>query len=140
MRISDWSSDGCPSDLQWEEVTTNDWAITPMFLDVQYDRGRTDAMAETPMLSITEEREDGIVVRGWKAIGTAVPFANHILVGNLWRPGQTPDQTIYALVPIATPGVTVVARKSNAEPDRPEEHTSDLQPLMRIPYAVFCLK
>src|SRR3546814_11871957 len=88
-----------------------------MFLDVQYDRGRTDAMAETPMLSITEEREDGIVVRGWKAIGTAVPFANHILVGNLWRPGQTPDQTIYALVPIATPGVTVVARKSNAEPD-----------------------
>src|SRR3546814_19195023 len=29
----------------------------------------------------------------------------------------TPDQTIYALVPIATPGVTVVARKSNAEPD-----------------------
>src|SRR3546814_1977645 len=33
------------------------------------------------------------------------------------RPGQTPDQTIYALVPIATPGVTVVARKSNAEPD-----------------------
>src|SRR3546814_7742633 len=49
---------------QWEEVTTNDWAITPMFLDVQYDRGRTDAMAETPMLSITEESEDGIVVRG----------------------------------------------------------------------------
>src|SRR3546814_535883 len=92
---------------QWEEVTTNDWAITPMFLDVQYDRGRTDAMAETPMLSITEEREDGIVVRGWKAIGTAVPFANHILVGNLWRPGQTPDQTIYALV-------------------RSEEHTSEL--------------
>src|SRR3546814_2496615 len=99
-----------------------------MFLDVQYDRGRTDAMAETPMLSITEEREDGIVVRGWKAIGTAVPFANHILVGNLWRPGQTPDQTIYALVPIATPGV------------RSEEHTSELQSLMRISYAVFCLK
>src|SRR3546814_4110981 len=131
-----------------------------MFLDVQYDRGRTDAMAETPMLSITEEREDGIVVRGWKAIGTAVSFANHILVGNLWRPGQTPDQTIYALVPIATPGVTVVARKSNAEPDadpydrplatigdeldamayRSEEHTSELQSLMRISYAVFCLK
>src|SRR3546814_12338992 len=56
---------------QWEEVTTNDWAITPMLLDVQYDRGRTDAMAETPMLSILEEREDVIVVRGWKAIRTA---------------------------------------------------------------------
>src|SRR3546814_10866135 len=53
---------------QWEEVTTNDGAITPMFLDVQSDRGRPDAMAETPMLSIKEEREDGIVVRGrWEA-------------------------------------------------------------------------
>src|SRR3546814_11259434 len=82
------------------------------------------------MLSITEEREDGIVVRGWKAIGTAVPFANHILVGNLWRPGQTPDQTIYALVPIATHGVTVHARKSNTAPDadpydRPSHTTGD---------------
>jgi aromatic ring hydroxylase len=93
---------------QWEEVTSKDLAITPMFLDVQYDRGRDDAMAETPMLKILEERDDGILVRGWKAIGTSVPFANSLLVGNLWRPGQTPEQTIYALVPIATPGVSVV--------------------------------
>jgi 4-hydroxyphenylacetate 3-monooxygenase len=102
---------------QWEEVTTKDLAITPMFLDVQYDRGRDDAMAETPMLKILEERDDGILVRGWKAIGTSVPFANHLLIGNLWRPGQTPEQTIYALVPIATPGISIVARHSNAEPD-----------------------
>lgn len=102
---------------QWDEIKAKDDAISPMFLDVQYDRSRDDAMAETPMLSITEEREDGIVVRGWKAIGTAVPFVNHLLIGNLWRPGQTSEQTVYALVPVATPGVVIVARKSNAEPD-----------------------
>lgn len=102
---------------QWEEVTSKDLAISPMFLDVQYDRGRDDAMAETPMLSITEENDEGIVVRGWKAIGTSIPFVNNLLIGNLWRPGQTPEQTIYAMVPLSTPGVTVVARESRAQPD-----------------------
>src|SRR3546814_6366840 len=29
---------------------------------------------------------------------------------------------------------------ANARPDRSEEHTSELQSLMRISYAVFCLK
>ncbi len=102
---------------QWEEVTSQDLAISPMFLDVQFDRGRDNAMAETPMLKIIEERDDGILVRGWKAIGTSVPFVNHLLIGNLWRPGQTAEQTVYALVPIATKGISVVARKSNAQPD-----------------------
>ena len=102
---------------QWEEVTSKDLAISPMFLDVQFDRGRDNAIAETPMLKIVEERDDGILVRGWKAIGTSVPFVNHLLIGNLWRPGQTSEQTVYALVPIATRGISVVARKSNAEPD-----------------------
>src|SRR3546814_9474574 len=34
----------------------------------------------------------------------------------------------------------VVARKSSTIDDRSEEHTSELQSLMRISYAVFCLK
>ena len=102
---------------QWEEVTTKDLAISPMFVDVQYDRGREDALGDTPMLSIIEENDDGILVRGWKAIGTSLPFVNHLLIGNLWRPGQTAEQTIYAMVPVATPGVSVVARESRAVPD-----------------------
>lgn len=32
---------------QWADVTAKDLSISPMFLDVQYDRGRDDAMAET---------------------------------------------------------------------------------------------
>lgn len=102
---------------QWDEVTSKDLAISPMFVDVQFDRGRVEALGETPMLTVVEERDDGVLVRGWKAIGTSVPFVNHLLIGNLWRPGQTSEQTIYALVPIATPGITVVARESRAVPD-----------------------
>ncbi|ACL42524.1 MULTISPECIES: 4-hydroxyphenylacetate 3-hydroxylase family protein [Micrococcaceae] len=101
----------------WDEVTAKDLAVSPMFVDVQYDRGRDDSMAETPMLSIIEENDEGIVVRGWKAIGTSIPFVNNLLIGNLWRPGQTAEQTIYAMVPLATPGVSVVARESRAQPD-----------------------
>ena len=36
---------------QWAEVTSKDLAITPMFLDVQFDRGRDDAMAGRPRCS-----------------------------------------------------------------------------------------
>src|SRR3546814_1696555 len=39
---------------------------------------------------------------------------------------------------VASPRHRLVRR--NAVPDRSEEHTSELQSLMRISYAVFCLK
>src|SRR3546814_5881086 len=46
----------------------------------------------------------------------------------------------------STPAVEIIAgpdpqdQADPAEPDRSEEHTSELQSLMRISYAVFCLK
>ncbi|ANS32598.1 FADH(2)-dependent monooxygenase TftD (plasmid) [Rhodococcus opacus] len=108
---------------QWARVTTDDVALSPMFVDVQYDRGRDDALGETPMLSITEQNDKGIVVRGWKAMGTSLPFVNELLVGNLWRPGQTSDQTVYAIIPVDTPGLSLVCRQSNATPDAdPYDH------------------
>ncbi len=79
-------------------------AISPMFLDVQFDRGRDNAMAETPMLKIVEERDDGILVRGWKAIGTSVPFVNSPSDRQPGVPARRAEQTVYALVPIATEG------------------------------------
>ena len=61
-------------------------------------------------------------------MGTSLPFVNELLIGNLWRPGQTSDQTVYAIVPVSTPGLTLVCRQSNATPDAdPYDH-----PLSRI--------
>jgi aromatic ring hydroxylase len=102
---------------QWDRLVRDDLSISPMFLDVQYDRSRDDAMAETPMLRMIDRNDEGIVVRGWKAIGTSIAFVNELLIGNLWRPGQTPEQTVYALVPVNTEGVSLFCRPSNAAPD-----------------------
>ena len=102
---------------QFARLKKYDHSISPMFLDVQFDRGRDDAMAETPMLQLIGKDDEGITVRGWKAIGTGIAFANELLIGNLWRPGQTAEQTVYALVPVNSPGLSIFCRPSNATPD-----------------------
>src|SRR3546814_2964738 len=48
-------------------------------------------------------------------------------------------------IPLSTtrreaPASAAIAPQSDAMPNRSEEHTSELQSLMRISYAVFCLK
>src|SRR3546814_3069795 len=54
--------------------------------------------------------------------------------------GPGPDCVV--LRDMAKPALGVAASKSERKPDvvRSEEHTSELQSLMRISYAVFCLK
>src|SRR3546814_2817800 len=41
---------------------------------------------------------------------------------------------------VVTAASNIYARSANRPGDRSEEHTSELQSLMRISYAVFCLK
>src|SRR3546814_6857795 len=91
MRISDWSSDVCSSDLR----STS---------DCEHARRRTAAkgLAIAPRRSGDERGRESVAVR----------FA-------------TAEET---------------ARSPARVNDRSEEHTSELQSLMRISYAVFCLK
>src|SRR3546814_9974434 len=50
------------------------------------------------------------------------------------------DQKVEITVPAAT-GIDLAAKgEGSAKDERSEEHTSELQSLMRISYAVFCLK
>src|SRR3546814_4550538 len=70
-----------------------------------------------------------------------------VLIGRLIRnfpyllPNRLPGLVLYelgpALILVAAVGSAVVFTK---EDGRSEEHTSELQSLMRISYAVFCLK
>src|SRR3546814_6045466 len=56
---------------------------------------------------------------------------------------QTSIGTTAAIVPLsvaAIPFMARIAENAMREVDRSEEHTSELQSLMRISYAVFCLK
>src|SRR3546814_4018023 len=105
MRISDWSSDVCSSDLEEERQRLfggPSGLIVGQFPDGQLMRFRTDGHVAT----IAGTREG-------KGVASVIP--------NL----------------IANPGAVVVL---DPKGERSEEHTSELQSLMRTSFAVFCLK
>src|SRR3546814_6300830 len=59
----------------------------------------------------------------------------------LWTNDWDPVHHVYgALVPVVGTLLTSAIALAIAVPVRSEEHTSELQSLMRISYAVFCLK
>src|SRR3546814_7299906 len=95
MRISDWSSDVCSSDLRnWQSIMregrTGNWALEI----------RLGGVPQFPLPC----DDDGCGEAGGGKTGQRTPGPGH------------------------------------HETTRSEEHTSELQSLMRISYAVFCLK
>src|SRR3546814_2110136 len=109
MRISDWSSDVCSSDLL--AVYIQDPLVTVMvggFVGTFPQQVRIVGEASVPQ---------------------AIPYRANMTVLD---------------VIIATGGLTEFADGNNTTlvrlDNRSEEHTSELQSLMRISYAVFCLK
>src|SRR3546814_10430133 len=66
-----------------------------------------------------------------------VPQLGAPLPGDLGRPILNHQRTL-EMVP--EDGGDEAARRAAQEAERSEEHTSELQSLMRISYAVFCLK
>src|SRR3546814_7242875 len=114
MRISDWSSDVCSSDLRGEG---------PPFLGVEQPRG---CRPNRGSIVIAEE--------------ITTP-QKHVQVGNVSIGNDLP------LVLIAGPcqiesldHALMMADKIATACARSEEHTSELQSLMRNSYAVFCLQ
>src|SRR3546814_7009788 len=100
MRISDWSSDVCSSDLGPPDHRRQ-------LRDALRDRGRND-LHTAPL---------------------ALPRKPQLRIGAVARMRST------------TAAVASILRPDrNPEIQRSEEHTSELQSLMRISYAVFCLK
>src|SRR3546814_7693483 len=68
----------------------------------------------------------------WAALGTITErFSLHSLTGVV---------TSASFLAVAALGQTLVVTTGRGNIDRSEEHTSELQSLMRISYAVFCLK
>src|SRR3546814_5168734 len=108
MRISDWSSDVCASDLLGREM------MIAIMREIPFDAARLEDLgvgreqgfgarqvaALDRLLILRQRRRRRLIIRGWRRVG-----------------GNRDDQR-----------------------QRSEEHTSELQSLMRIPYAVFCLK
>src|SRR3546814_7669261 len=145
MRISDWSSDVCSSDLlpsartgrgflgQFVEQRLvqkarsvhqlhsfdgeNTVGVAPVTLVVH-------AIAEDVAVNARQANEIGFQV--WTSLAVVVLVDQH---GGVYGAGTG----MFAEVDDGAQGVTFVE-------DRSEEHTSELQSLMSISYAVFCLK
>src|SRR3546814_5219210 len=131
MRISDWSSDVCSSDLlllrrnaqdHFQQVET---AVTTIadFLRQLLDQVQAET-ADRAIIDVGVEvrrrRGGGVEGRAVIAELQAQPIAIDAAVD---RPFALPRRDIRSAVF-----------------DRSEEHTSALQSLMRISYAVFCLQ
>src|SRR3546814_4708618 len=115
MRISDWSSDVCSSDLERQHHAP---AALQCLLRLQCDeqcRGR--ALRR-------HQAAPGLPLRAPAATGRPGP------VGRLTAMQTERGEDMTGL------GVHKIGGTSM----RSEEHTSELQSLMRISYAVFCLK
>ncbi|MGW5253524.1 4-hydroxyphenylacetate 3-hydroxylase family protein [Streptomyces sp. NPDC004012] len=106
----------------WNLVQDGDLNAQPAFIDPQTDRSREAAQAESPALRIVDTNDEGITVRGVKAIGTGTAFADWIHIGCFYRPGIVSEQVVFAAVPVNTPGVTVVCRESNVRDGEDVEH------------------
>src|SRR3546814_5194023 len=122
MRISDWSSDVCSSDLfyayapeKWEYPINRYAMETKRIFDVADKR-----LAETRFLAGDDYTIADIATFPWLA-----PFTTGLIYEDA--------KTFLGIDEYKNVGRWVKEIRS-------EEHTSELQSLMRISYAVFCLK
>src|SRR3546814_8663527 len=129
MRISDWSSDVCSSDLH---------VVALRRLAARIARGTGVARRLLRGGHGREQRLRGFLQR----LGLGLDLR---LVVALHRGLELGDRTLDAADQVARHLVAVVLDRAARAVDqrvglRSEEHTSELQSLMRISYAVFCLK
>src|SRR3546814_1128624 len=143
MRISDWSSDVCSSDLRSQDVQRNDEPLNQradprpaphLGLAVEPDRQARPAGRRRAARRQQAARLQGMrmsMMRRFRApLIAAVAAAT--LSGCIGLGGKTPP-FLLTLDPEAEPPAGAARTAAEA---RTEEHTSELQYLMRRPYAV----
>src|SRR3546814_3360260 len=115
MRISDWSSDVCSSDLAPPRP-----AIASTRRSARCAASRRVRIDGSRCPNFTSPAKAGVQLRAARCWAPAFTWE----VREKWlRRGRLGE-----------------GEAKNASADRSEEHTSALQSLMRISYAVFCLK
>src|SRR3546814_10562785 len=112
MRISDWSSDVCSSDLLIFV------SVAEHYVEILADQAINEKVAQ-------EE---------WDSIVAA--FVAAVKQG---RVAEGFEQAVDACGALLAQHFPAAPGERNELPDRSEEHTSELQSLMRISHAVFCL-
>src|SRR3546814_6287660 len=127
MRISDWSSDVCSSDLGFAGKSSLSTWLTRILINealgrVRANKRRRSRLEDSSVPILDDYREK--LMRG-----STPPTSPEAAVAC----GQIRQILEDAIARLPAPFRTVFVLRS-------EEHTSELQSLMRISYAVFCLK
>src|SRR3546814_10012263 len=127
MRISDWSSDVCSSDLPrvGPDLQLAGWSASDRVLPQVVTQAR-----------LVAEGEGGAHLHAGGAHGEGFPHLDRIGVA-AGQPERQAGRRHLVEVDLVTGAVD---RLTPLVELRSEEHTSEIQSLMRISYAVFCLK
>src|SRR3546814_9105848 len=121
MRISDWSSDVCSSDLDAPSTT-------PAVPSVEF----TTSVGASATLRAAEHDDEG-----------GDPSEDQDHPADERRGHQWPEDRVVVVILELLPSIRASVGcdiEQLEDRGRSEEHTSELQSLMRISYAVFCLK
>src|SRR3546814_5454569 len=116
MRISDWSSDVCSSDLRHDPAG----AVDILHMDVALRRR-----------DLRQARH---------AARQPVDIGHRKIDPRLERRGEQVEHRVRRSAHRYVEAHRIFERLESRDIERSEEHTSELQSLMRISYAVFCLK
>src|SRR3546814_3759251 len=129
MRISDWSSDVCSSDLGNGAKPTQASEVSINYKGTLASGGQTFVDTFSPP-------------EGQKAGPVSMKLSQIPLVGLREALAQMPSGSRWEVVlpPEKAYGNTPQSPIGPNQAVRSEAHTSELQSLMRISYAVFCLK
>src|SRR3546814_7043353 len=125
MRISDWSSDVCSSDLG-----------VGLHGDRLQAKPREGAQVGDELFLVGEARRLVVDVEGIGVLHQELA-APHDAEARAHLVAELPLDVVEPLRQVA---VALGAVAADVGDQRSEEHQSDLQSLMRISYAVFCLK
>ena len=101
------------------QVQKNDWIIGGGLVSPKGDRskGVTEQADPDMFLHVVEKREDGIVVRGAKAHGTAAPYTDMLCVVEM---EFIPEYYVGFFTPVDADGITYICRAPHA-PTGPRE-------------------
>src|SRR3546814_5809397 len=129
MRISDWSSDVCSSDLEAEHLQRIRQQGGPVHRSRVGERGRRHCSSSRRRFF---REETGRNPAGIRATASRCLYLARIDRGLSFDHVGSP--------PLSGIGEGILRKGRRPRFRRSEEHTSELQSLMRISYAVFCLK
>src|SRR3546814_9235808 len=127
MRISDWSSDVCSSDLFADRAGLG--------LQRAGRRGITGGTAPGRRRTRKRKGEKGAVM----SIDQEVEILRRIPIFAKIDPAKLKLMAFASERVTYKPGQALFRQGERGEAARSEEHTSELQSLMRSSYAVFCL-